>query len=194
MTGSAAAEPAPGAAAAGGPAGAPHLATRGDTLGLRLALAFLAVALAAVALLATLTAVFSAADVSSLASRQRTELTEAVAVAAGAAWEQNHSWAAADLSPVLDFAARTGADVQVRDQDGRIVASSAGFGADHGPQASVPVVAGGQRIERRDRRDLIATRRARYWRPGVWVPRAIPPSAAPRRRKTARTARRVRLR
>ena len=146
MTGSAAAEPAPGAAAAGGPAGAPHLATRGDTLGLRLALAFLAVALAAVALLATLTAVFSAADVSSLASRQRTELTEAVAVAAGAVWERNHSWAAADLSPVLDFATRTGADVQVRDQDGRIVASSPGFGANHGRQASAPVLASGQRI------------------------------------------------
>ena len=119
---------------------------RGDTLGLRLALAFLAVALAAVALLATLTAVFSAADVSSLASRQRTELAGAVAVAAGAVWERNHSWAAGGLSPVLDLAARTGADVQIRDQGGRIVASSAGFGANHGPQASAPVVAGGQRI------------------------------------------------
>src|ERR1700761_6853123 len=47
---------------------------RGNTLGLRLALAFLGVALAAIALIAVLTAVFSAVDVSSLASRQRSDL------------------------------------------------------------------------------------------------------------------------
>jgi hypothetical protein len=39
---------------------------RGDALGLRLALAFLGVALAAIALLAGLTAAFAAADVSAL--------------------------------------------------------------------------------------------------------------------------------
>ena len=52
-------------------AGPPGPATRGDTLGLRVALAFLAVALAAVALLAGLTAAFAASDVSALAARQR---------------------------------------------------------------------------------------------------------------------------
>ena len=46
----------------------PRRGARGDALGLRLALAFLAVALAAVALLAGLTAAFAAADVSALAS------------------------------------------------------------------------------------------------------------------------------
>jgi hypothetical protein len=51
----------------------PPPAARGESLGLRLALAFLAVALAAVALLAGLTAAFAAADVSGLASRQRQE-------------------------------------------------------------------------------------------------------------------------
>src|SRR6478609_5369947 len=50
--------------------GPPGAAARGDAIGLRLALAFLGVALAAVALLAGLTAAFAAADVSSLASRQ----------------------------------------------------------------------------------------------------------------------------
>ena len=49
--------------------GSPGHPGRGDTLGLRLALAFLAVALAAVALLAGLTAAFAAADVSSLENR-----------------------------------------------------------------------------------------------------------------------------
>ena len=95
---------------ADGGAGPPQRpAARGEALGLRLALAFLAVALAAVALLAGLTAAFAAADVSGLAARQRQELTTAIAVAAAAAWERDDSWTSADLSPVLDLAARTGA-------------------------------------------------------------------------------------
>ena len=73
-------------------------AARGDTLGLRLALAFLGVALAAVALLAGLVAAFSAADFSDLASRQRTDLTSAIAIAAGATYARNDSWQAAGLS------------------------------------------------------------------------------------------------
>ena len=106
-------------------------------IALRLALAFVAVALAAVALLAGLTAAFAAADVSDLASRQRTELTAAIAVAAGAAWDREKNWAGADLSPVLDLAARTGAVVQIRDQAGNPVTSSPGFAAYRGsPQAS----------------------------------------------------------
>ena len=117
-------------------AAAPGRAIRGGALGLRLALAFITVALAAVALLAGLTAVFAAADVSTLASQQRTELATAIVSAAGAAWEGNHTWSAADLSPVLDLAARTGAAVQIRDQAGHIVDSSPAFAAAHGPQSS----------------------------------------------------------
>jgi two-component system sensor histidine kinase BaeS len=124
----------------------PGLAARGDTLGLRLALAFVSVALAAVALLAGLMAAFAAADVSALAARQRQELTSAIAVAAAAAWDRNNSWASAELAPVVDLAARTGADVQIRDQAGHAVASSPGFAAQAGPQSSAPVVARGQRI------------------------------------------------
>jgi two-component system, OmpR family, sensor histidine kinase BaeS len=119
---------------------------RGDTLGLRLALAFLGVALAAVALLAGLTAAFSTADFSDLANRQRADLTSAIAVAAAATWARNDSWPAADLSPVLDLAARTGADVAIRDQSGRTVAASAAFGASTGPQSSAPITADGERI------------------------------------------------
>jgi two-component system, OmpR family, sensor histidine kinase BaeS len=118
----------------GGPAPPRRPAARSEALGLRLALAFLAVALAAVALLAGLTAAFAATDVSALASRQRQELTTAIAVAAAAAWEKDDSWASADLSPVLDLAADTGADVQIRDEAGRVVSSSPGFRA----QASAP--------------------------------------------------------
>jgi two-component system sensor histidine kinase BaeS len=122
----------------------PLPANRGNTLGLRLALAFLGVALAAVALLAGLTAAFAAADVSALAVRQRTELTKAIAVAAAAAWNRGNSWPSADLSPVLDLATQTGADIQIRDRFGHVVETSAGFGAQRSaPQYSSSIVAEG---------------------------------------------------
>ncbi len=130
-------------AAAPRPAGPPG---RGSTLGLRLALAFLAVALAAVALLAGLTAIFAAADVSTLASQQRAELANALAVAAGAVWERNSTWSSADLSPVLDLAAKTGEAVQIRDLAGHVISVSPAFSIAKGPQSSFPIVARGQRV------------------------------------------------
>ena len=119
------------------PAGGGH---RGSTLGLRLALAFLGVALAAVALIAVLTAVFSAVDVSALASRQRGELASAFAVAAASSWQQGQGWADADLTPVLDLAAHSGVQFQVRDTAGRAVAAPSGFASATGPLASAPVL------------------------------------------------------
>ena len=117
---------------------------RGSTLRLRLALAFLSVALVAIALLAGLIAAFAAADVSALAARQHAELTSAIAVAAGAAWDRSDHWATAALSPVLDLAAQAGADVQIRDQHGQVVRSSPGFTAQSGPQASTAIVVRGE--------------------------------------------------
>ena len=114
---------------------------------LRLALAFLAVALAAVALLAGLTAALAAADVSDLASQQRKELASALAVAAGSAWDRTGSWAGADLAPVLDLATRTGADAQLRDQAGRTIVSTPGFSVRTArPQFSTAIVVRGQRV------------------------------------------------
>jgi len=130
----------------GGPA-PPDPGTRGDAIGLRLALAFAAVALAAIALLAGLTAVFAAADVSSLAARQRQDLTKAIAAASGAAWVRNDSWASASMVPVLDLAARIGADAEIRDQTGRTVAVSPGFAAGAAsPQRSTAVVVHGKPV------------------------------------------------
>ena len=129
-----------------GPADPPRPAAgghRGSTLGLRLALAFLGVALAAVALIAVLTAVFSAVDVSSLASRQREELAGAFAVAAAKSWQQNQGWASADLAPLLEVAAQTGVRLQVRDTGGRTVAATIGFAAADGSTASEPVLVRG---------------------------------------------------
>jgi two-component system, OmpR family, sensor histidine kinase BaeS len=119
---------------------------RGSALGLRLALAFISVALMAVALLAGLTAVFAARDVSTLAIGQHTELTNAIAAAAAAAWERGDSWTDADLSPVLDLAVRTGADAQIRTESGAVVTSSPGYAAQPGPQYNAPIVVQGERV------------------------------------------------
>jgi len=126
------------------PGGGERPPGRGNTLGLRLALAFLGVALAAVALIAALTAVFSAADVSSLASRQRTELAGAFAVTAGSSW-QHQGWVAADLAPLIDVAEQTGVQLQVRDAGGRTVRATAGFTAAEAT-ASEPVVVSGHQV------------------------------------------------
>jgi len=127
--------------------GGPAAASRGSTLGLRLALAFLSVALAAVALLAGLTAVLAAADVSALTSQQHADLTGAIAAAAAAAWDHTDNWASADLSPVLDLATRTGAEAQIRDTNGHIIISSPGFTAQAGAsQQSAAIAVQGERI------------------------------------------------
>src|SRR5580693_3233189 len=139
------ADPASASASPAGPASA--FAFRGSTLGLRLALAFLSVALAAVALLAGLTAALAAADVSALTSQQRADLTSAIAAAAAAAWDRGDSWGSADLSPVLDLATRTGAEVQIRDQAGRVVVASPGFAAQAtAPEQSAAILLSGDRV------------------------------------------------
>src|SRR6266536_1218088 len=121
----------------------------GGPIALRLALTFVSVALTAVALLAGLAAVFVAADVSHLVSRQQSGLTRAVAVAAGAAWDRSDSWASADLSPVLDLAGQVGADVQVRDRTGVLVSASPRFsGLSSSPQQQAPVVVRQHRVGR----------------------------------------------
>jgi signal transduction histidine kinase len=119
---------------------------RGGTLGLRLALAFLTVALVAVALLAGLTAAFAAADVSNLASQQRGELAKAIAALAGSAWDRNNAWPSANLAPVLDLAASTGAAVQIQDQTGQVVKDSPGFDTTDGSESSLAIVVDGQRV------------------------------------------------
>jgi two-component system, OmpR family, sensor histidine kinase BaeS len=121
--------------------------TQPGSIALRFAAWFAAVALAAVALLAGLTAAFSAADVSHLVNKHRAYLTSTLAFAAFGAWDHQDSWAGADLAPVLRLAARGGADLQIRDQVGRPIASSPGFASDRGnPQLSGPIVIGKHKI------------------------------------------------
>ncbi len=124
------------------------MAGQGGTgpLRLRLTLAFVAVALSAVALLAAATAVFAAADISHLAGEQRAELTQAMTAAAGAAWNQAGTWAGADLEPVLDVGGRIGADVTVLDEAGTVVARSPGFARATAPIQRAPIVVHGRRV------------------------------------------------
>jgi two-component system, OmpR family, sensor histidine kinase BaeS len=129
--------------------GAGRAGPRGDPIGLRLALAFIGVALAAVALLAVLAAAFAAADVGNLASRQRSDLTSAIAVAAGAVWNRTDSWEGANLAPVVDLATRTGANVEITDQAGQPTAVSPAFRRHaSSPQVSRPIVVHGQQVGR----------------------------------------------
>ncbi len=136
----------PRSPAPGGHGGGHGGGQRGSTLGLRLALAFLGVSLAAVALLAVLAAVFSAVDVSSLGNRQRSELASAFAVAAAGSWNADRGWAGADLTPVLDVAAHSGVQLQVRDDAGHPIATTSGFSAAQEPKSSEPVRVNGRQV------------------------------------------------
>jgi two-component system, OmpR family, sensor histidine kinase BaeS len=121
-------------------------ADRSSPIGLRLALAFVAVALSAVALVGVLTAVFTAAEVSKLASDQRSLLTKSLEVATADTWQRNHGWSMAELHPVVDLASRIAVVVQVRDQAGRLVVSSPGFARNTGPESQAPIVIRGHRV------------------------------------------------
>jgi two-component system sensor histidine kinase BaeS len=137
---------------AGRPPAGPATATgpgqgRRDTLATRLMAGYLGVALAAVAILTGLTVAFAATDVSHLVARQRTQLTAAIAAAAAAGWQRHNSWIGADLSPALDLAARTGADAQILDMNGRPVEASVSYRLQSGmPQYTAAITVPGNRI------------------------------------------------
>jgi two-component system sensor histidine kinase BaeS len=117
-----------------------------NTLGMRLALAFLGVALAAVALIAVATAVFSAMDVSSLATTQRTRLAIGFAATAASSWQEHKGWEGVHLTSALGLAEQTGVQFQVLDNSGHSVTASDDFDAVTGPVASEPVLVGGRRV------------------------------------------------
>ena len=115
-------------------------------LGLRLALVFVAVALAAVAAVIALGSMTTARDVQHLIAQQRTGLARATAVAAGIAYGQA-GWPRADLAPLTDLVAHAGAAVQVRDLAGQVIGTSPGFASHrHGPQLTEPVRMRGRRV------------------------------------------------
>jgi two-component system, OmpR family, sensor histidine kinase BaeS len=116
------------------------------TLRMRLSLAFVSVALSAVALLAVLAAVLAAADVDQLSRTQRARLTQAVGAVVTASRAQAGHWSAADLRPATDLTARINAQVRITDQAGATVLVTRGFASRDGLTDRVPVIVGRQRV------------------------------------------------
>jgi two-component system, OmpR family, sensor histidine kinase BaeS len=124
------------------------MARASDTapLGMRLSLAFVAVALTAVALLSGLTAVLAAADVNQLAQSQRDRLTQAMAAVVGAEYSEKGSWHGTNFMSTLDLAAKVSAQVRVLDQSGSTVTISPGFPRAFGVVHRAPVLDRGDRV------------------------------------------------
>lgn len=117
-------------------------------LGLRLTVAFLGVALAAIIILSWLTELSAGNDVNDLAMQQERNLSRAVAASSSAMYTQQPSgWPSANLTPVLELVTREGAAAQVRDTSGNIVQATPGFqqfDAEH--VFRTPVSVNGQRV------------------------------------------------
>ncbi len=92
-------------------------------LGVRLALAFLTVALAAVGVFAALTMLSARNEVSGLTDRQREDDLAATAIAAGDAYQRADGWATADLAGATAVAARSQATLTIVDANGELVAA-----------------------------------------------------------------------
>jgi two-component system sensor histidine kinase BaeS len=99
-------------------------------LGLRLAVAFLGVALASIIVLSYITEISTGNDINGLAKRQERALTRSAATAAGALYsEPPAGWRRANLMPVLDLIGREGAVAKVTDRQGKVVQATPGFDA-----------------------------------------------------------------
>lgn len=117
-------------------------------VGARLVVAFVAVALAAVGLMAGLTLAFATSDVTHLARQQAGDLAKAVAAAAATAYTSQGGWGGADLSSALAVVADAGGQAHITDIQGHEVAATvpSGGGTVSGPSVSAPVTVGGSQI------------------------------------------------
>jgi signal transduction histidine kinase len=86
-----------------------------------LAAAFVGVALAAIVVFAAVVLVAERADVSGLAARQQTQLSEAVVAALEDAYRSANGWAGADLTPAVALADSAGVAMTVNSSEGRDV-------------------------------------------------------------------------
>lgn len=91
-------------------------------LGFRLALAFVVVAVAAVAVLATLTILSTRREVAGLVARQQEQTSRAVTAALAQVYGEAGGWSGAALRPAYSLAAVEGAHLDVRDASGRLLA------------------------------------------------------------------------
>ena len=97
--------------------------TRLSSLGLRLSLAFVAVAFAAIGVFGVLTMLSASHEVSTLSSRNQRDDLAATAFAAGDAFQRAHGWQGADLNGAAAIAARSQATLTVIDADGTVIAA-----------------------------------------------------------------------
>jgi two-component system sensor histidine kinase BaeS len=116
------------------------------TLRMRLSLAFVSVALSAVALLTVLTAILAATDVDELSRTQRARLTQAVGAVVTASRAQGGGWSATDLRPATDLTTKINAQVRITDQGGATVLVTRGFASRSGLTDRVPVIVAKQRV------------------------------------------------
>ena len=94
-------------------------------VGLRLALAFVAVAVLAVGLVAGLAVVFSERDISVLVQQRRSDLTRTLTVDAVSTYNTGKpGWSDVDLKPALALAESSGTEVAIVDAHGDLVAST----------------------------------------------------------------------
>ena len=114
-------------------------------LGLRLALAFVGVALAAVITSILLGTVTTNRDIAELIRGQHRDLARSAADAAAAAYHRGH-WAPSDLEPLFNAAVLEGTAVQVRDLNGHPIRTSGNFGTLPGRGISASIAAGGTRV------------------------------------------------
>jgi two-component system, OmpR family, sensor histidine kinase BaeS len=116
-------------------------------LGLRLALAFLAVALASIIVLGFLTEISTGRDINAFIRHRQLTQTRAVAVAAGALYQQPPSgWQHANLLPLVELINREGNNVKVRDAHDRLVAATRDPLPADASRYTVPVVVSGRRV------------------------------------------------
>jgi two-component system, OmpR family, sensor histidine kinase BaeS len=95
------------------------------TVGLRLALTFIAVAVLAVALVAVLAVLFTDRDIAVLVQQRRDDLTSALAADAVSTYNTGKpGWSDVDLAPALKLANSDGAQAAVLDAQGRVVVST----------------------------------------------------------------------
>jgi two-component system sensor histidine kinase BaeS len=113
-------------------------------LGLRLALAFLGVALTAIIVLSALTEIGIGHDINHLANKQERSLARSVAVASAALYSKT-GWKNADLKPVFELVDNQGAEAQITDMNGVVIQTTPGYSDVHtDDQFARPVLARGQ--------------------------------------------------
>jgi signal transduction histidine kinase len=117
------------------------------TVGLRLALAFIAVAVLAVALVAVLAVLFTNRDISVLIQQRRDDLANSLAADAVSTYNTGQpGWSNVDLAPALKLADSDGAQAAILDDHGRLVASTLTDPRSLGGIIRRPLTSGGQRI------------------------------------------------